>query len=389
MDKKTGDKSMNSKELSEHFKIIKQSVDDFDDPKQALPAVEAITLAAEQGNAQAQYWLGRYYYTYSCEDASSFLSWMEKAAEGDNLKAQKFLADYYRFVYDDDGGSDAEQRRSLGRKWLYRMADVLTKKADKGVVSAVKSLMNLYVYDRPDDMTEKEGLDAALMWYDRLIEILRAKAERGTAKDKKNLADTLSCELGVPEEIVSYLPDRMDEAKRLYEEISEEKKDGASYYDLAKTHSGEGEDEKAFECYLKAAELGYSPAYYNVALAYLDGNGVKKDFDKAFQWFKKAADSGDTYARLKLAECYKRGAGCPKDYSEAMALYQQIANSKRGRGNIGEVGMAEYEIGNMYLKGLGVEVDLRKAYDYFKLAASHYNRAAENALNNKKFRDFK
>ena len=50
--------------------------------------------------------------------------------------------------------------------------------------------------------------------------------------------------------------------------------------------------------------------------------------------------------------------------------------------------MAEYEIGNMYLKGLGVEVDLRKAYDYFKLAASHYNRAAENALNNKKFRDF-
>ena len=53
------------------------------------------------------------------------------------------------------------------------------------------------------------------------------------------------------------------------------------------------------------------------------------------------------------------------------------------------IGTALYELGNMYLNGLGVEVDLRKAYDYFKRAVSHYNRAAENALNNKKFRDFK
>ena len=384
-----GSPDMNSKELSEYFKIIKQGVDDFDDSKQALPAVKAITPAAEQGNAQAQYWLGRYYYTFYCEDSSLWLSWMEKAAEGDNLKAQKFLADYYRFLCDDDDDLDSEQRRSLGRKWLYRMIEVLKRKADKGLISAAKSLMNLYVHDRPDDMTEKEGVDAALVWYERLIEILRAKAECGNVKDKKNLADTLSYEYGIPVELVSYIPDRMDEATKLYEEISGEKKDGTSYYDLAQTYSGEGEAEKAFECYLTASELGYSAAYCNVALAYLDGKGVKKDCDRAFEWFKKGADSGDTYARLKLAECYKRGAGCERDYATAMALYQQIANSRNMRGSIGYVAVAEYEIGNMYLKGLGVEVDLRKAYDYFKLAASHYNRAAENALNNKKFRDFK
>lgn len=379
---------MNSKERSEYFKIIKQSVDDFDDPKQALPAVEAVIPVAEQGNAQAQYWLGRYYYTFDCEN-SRYIYWFEKSAEGDNIKAIKFLADYYRYLCDDDDGLDSEQRRALGRKWLYRMIEVLKKKADKGVASAAKSLMSLYVHDRPDDMTEKEGLEAALAWYERLIEILWEKADRGNVKDKKNLADTLSCESGVPVEIVSYLPDRMDEATRLYEEISEKKKDGASYYDLAQTYNGEGKTEKAFECYMTAAELGYSAAYYNVALAYLDGEGVKKDFDRAFEWFKKGADSGDTYARLKLAECYKRGAGCERDYVAAMALYQQMANSKSVRGNIGYVAVAEYEIGNMYLKGLGVEVDLRKAYDYFKLAASHCNRAAENALNNKKFRDFR
>ena len=131
---------MNSNELSEYLKIIKQSVADFDNPEQALSAVESITPIAEQGNARAQYMLGMYYYTYYSENFSSFLPWMERAADGGNLKAIKFLADYYRFICDD---MDLEQRKALGRKWLYRMIDVLKKKADKGVVSAVKSLMNL------------------------------------------------------------------------------------------------------------------------------------------------------------------------------------------------------------------------------------------------------
>lgn len=376
---------MNSKELSEYLKIIKQSVNDFDDPEQARSAVNAITPIAEQGNARAQYMLGMYYYTYYCEESSRFLSWMERAADADNLKAIKFLADYFRFICDD---MEPEQRKYLGRKWLYRMIEVLTKKADKGVVSAAKSLMNLYVHDRPDDIPENEGREAALMWYERLIEILRAKAEKGTAKDKKNLADTLSYDLGVPVEIVSSLPDRSDEAARLYEEISTEKKDGASYVDLAQTYRSEGNEEKAFECYMKAAEMGYTDAFYNVANAYLNGEGVERDFDKAFEWYQKASDSGDTYAKLKLAECYKRGAGCQRDYAAAMTLYQQVAGHKSLK-RYSCVDVAEYELGNMYLKGLGVEVDLRKAYDYFKRAASHDNRAAENALNNKKFRDFK
>ncbi len=375
---------MDSKELSELFKIIKQSVDDFDDPESARSAVEVVTPIAEHGNARAQYMLGMYYYTFYSEDSSRFLPWMERAAGNGNLKAIKFLADYYRFICDD---IPPEPRKALGRKWLYRMIDVLTQKADKGVVSAAKSLMNLYVHDRPDDMTETEGREAAMMWHEHLIEILREKADRGTAKDKKNLADALYNGCDAPEEIDCDLPDRADDAVRLYEEISDEKKDGASFYDLGRMYSREVSEEKAFECYMKAAEMGYAPAYYAIAAAYLNGEGVERDFDKAFEWFQKAVDSGDTYAKLKLAECYKRGAGCERDYAAAMALYQQVASDKSLK-RYSFVDVAEYEIGNMYLKGLGVEVDLSKAYDYFKRAASHDNRAAENALNNKKFRDF-
>ena len=108
----------------------------------------------------------------------------------------------------------------------------------------------------------------------------------------------------------------------------------------------------------------------------------------SFEWLQKSAGSGDACAKLKLAECYKRGAGCERDYAAAMAQYQQVAGDKSLR-RYSFADVAEYELGNMYLKGLGVEVDLRKAYDYFRRAASHGSRAAENALKNRKFRDFK
>lgn len=56
---------------------------------------------------------------------------------------------------------------------------------------------------------------------------------------------------------------------------------------------------------------------------------------------------------------------------------------------VDSIGTALYEIGNMYMNGLGVGIDLKKAHHYFKLAVKKGNLDAENALNNKKFRDFK
>ena len=75
------------------------------------------------------------------------------------------------------------------------------------------------------------------------------------------------------------------------------------------------------------------------------------------------------------------GTGGEKDYPVARRLYLQLAEHRNDD--------ALYELGDMYLKGLGAEVDLQKAFDCFTKAAKHGNRAAENALNSKKFRDFK
>lgn len=136
--------------------------------------------------------------------------------------------------------------------------------------------------------------------------------------------------------------------------------------------------------------MGYKEAYHCIGGAYLDGRGVEKDLEKAREWYRKGVEAGDVISILMLADCYKRGMGADKDYAEAMKLYRQIAS----RCNIyrkykHEVSVAQYEIGNMYMKGLGVETDFRQAFDWIRLAAENGNIAAENALNNKKFRDFK
>ena len=50
------------------------------------------------------------------------------------------------------------------------------------------------------------------------------------------------------------------------------------------------------------------------------------------------------------------------------------------------IGTALYEIGNMYLLGSGVPIDLKKAAKYFRLAAKKGNRNAESALKKEIFK---
>ncbi|MBF0731666.1 sel1 repeat family protein [Bacteroides acidifaciens] len=109
---------------------------------------------------------------------------------------------------------------------------------------------------------------------------------------------------------------------------------------------------------------------------------------RAYNYLKAASNIS---AILKLADCYKRGIGCKADYSKAMEEYLHMAE-RTGRyweRYVDSIGTALYEIGNMYMNGLGVGIDLKKAHHYFKLAVKKGNLDAENALNNKKFRDFK
>lgn len=386
--------------LVEQYKIIQHFTRQYageGDLEQARAAVAAITPIAEKGNAKAQYMLGKYYSWgfHDDSDNKKAIYWFEKAADKGNEKAAEALANLYRYDFPDDE-IEAQEKKAFVLKWHKRWIAILENKATKGIAAAARALMNLYANDCPDDIDPEEGVEIALKWYDRWIEILKAKADKGDMATKKKLADILYYGTGVPDEVLELIEDddtdtSEDDAATLYSEVAVGENDAEGWCNLGQIYSQSEEDwQKSLDCYMKAAALGYKEAYRCVGSAYFEGRGVDKDLATAREWYRKGADAGDVLAQLMLADCYKRGLGGEKDYTGAMELYRQIASrSDIRRKYVHELGRAQYEIGNMFMKRLGVETDLQQAYAWFRLAAGNGNLAAENALNSKKFRDFR
>lgn len=387
----------NNKGLSEYFKIIRQYIKCHageGDTVSARQAVDAISPAAEQGDVKAQMLLGKYYswgYHSGCDNRKA-IHWFEKAADNGNAEAAMLIMEIYR--NDCPDGIDAERRKALISEWHRRWFDLLASKADEGSADAAKSLMNLYIEDCPEDINPDEGLETARKWYDRWIEILTAKAAKGDSADKMTLADILLYAEGVPEELLDCFADEDDErslrqAIRLYKDITDSNCDSIfkaeSYYKTGCAYNDLGEGKNALSCFKKAAGLNCHEAFARIGDAYRDGNGVEQDDAMARKWYRKGADVGEIAATLKLAECYKNGIGGKPDFEKAMLEYQHIAERVNGRGfkhQAAGIGTALYEIGNMYLKGGGVQPDLKKAIRYFKLAAKKCNNSqAENKLN--------
>jgi len=387
----------NNKDLSEYFKVISRFIKCHageGDAASARQAVEAIIPFAEQGNVKAQFLLGRYYswgYHSGCDNRKA-IHWLEKVADNGKAEAAQLIMEIYR--NDCPDGIDAERRKALITEWHSRWFDILASKADNGSVDAARSLMCLYVDDYPEDINPDEGLASARKWYDRWIGLLSAKAAKGDLVDKMNLADILLYADGVPEELLDCFSDEDDErglsqAIRLYKDITISDCDdflkAEAYYKMGCAYNDLDEGKKALSCFKKAAGLNCHEVFALIGDAYRDGNGVGQDYIMARKWYRKGADVGEIMATLKLAGCYEKGIGGEQDYEKAMDNYLVLAERINGRGfehQYAGIGTALYEIGNMYLNGLGVQPDLKKAIRYFTLAAKKCNNAqAENKLN--------
>ena len=182
------------------------------------------------------------------------------------------------------------------------------------------------------------------------------------------------------------MSDILRQSIKHYKEIVEGDEDysekSEAWYMMGQAYKQLADFKKAFTCFKKAAAHDCSEAFALVGDAYLHGQGVEKNPAKSRLWYRKGADMGEMMAILKLANCYKHGIGGSVDHSEAMELYLHLAERTGRFWNkyADGIGTALYEIGNMYLNGLGVPVDLKKAARYFKLAAKKGNTDAENAL---------
>lgn len=357
-----------------------------DEVRQAIAALKAL---GEQGYVEAQCTLGEYFSMGYCVemDKAKAAFWYEEAAKNGSIQAAGALLDLYRFCRPEH--ISAEQTEALARQWHKIWFSMLQAKAEKGGEEEAEALMNLYIDDPPDDLEEEQARGLARKWYEAWIALLKDKADKGSARAKKKLADVLYSGDGVPAEMLDEFSDEeddrdLDQSVELYEQLAAQG-DGEAGFSLGCAYdyfeAPEEAMKKSFAYFMKAAQLGYAQAYVCLGSAYFHGKGVERDWTKAREMYQIGADMGNPGAKRALADCCKRGAGGEKDFQKALELYLDAAKAHDE--------YALYALGDMYMKGLGVAADLQKAYDYFRKAARYGSRAAENALNSKKFRDFK
>jgi len=133
--------------------------------------------------------------------------------------------------------------------------------------------------------------------------------------------------------------------------------------------------EKAFEWFLKSAQDGNKFAQYSLANLYYYGNGVEKDLSQAFWWYRKSSEQGQPYASYAVAQMYSKGEYVSQNeetaqryYKVALSGFLELESKDQADDNL------YYKLGAMYKKGLGTDIDMDKAIDYFKRSSEMNNK---------------
>ena len=230
-----------------------------------VTALSGFGSYAKQGNAWAQFMIGRMYHDGEAlpQDDAEAVWWYHLAAEQGNALAQFSLGSLYH------AGRGVPRDLTETVRW-YRLA------AEQGEDLAQFQLGRMYDEGQgvPQDKAE------AVRWY-------RLAAEQGEASAQFNLGN-------------------------MY------------YYGRGVTQ----DDAEAVWWYRLAAEQGHARAQSNLGAMYGTGRGVFQDVVEAMRWYRLAADQGDATGQLNLGFMYANGEGVSRDAAEAVRLYRLAAKQE-------------------------------------------------------------
>jgi len=83
---------------------------------------------------------------------------------------------------------------------------------------------------------------------------------------------------------------------------------------------------QAFADLLQKAQSGDAKAQFNLAFAYIMGNGVIANNEKGIEWLRKSADQGYAGAEVALGYLYEKGMpGHPADPHQAASWFKKAA----------------------------------------------------------------
>ena len=132
-------------------------------------------------------------------------------------------------------------------------------------------------------------------------------------------------------------------------------------FDTALTAFKKGNFTEAFK-QLQPLEKQDDPrAQLLLGVMYLEGDGVKRNYETAGRWLRKSADQGNETAASKLELLYERGKGAPRYMSQAAHRYRCAAEGNQKD--------AQYRLAQLYVTGKGVKKNTVEALKWLHFAA--------------------
>ena len=305
-------------------------------------AIDWYNKVANQGNAEAQYRLGKMYLEGRGirQDDKQAAHWFEKSAEKDHPQAQYQLGNMY---YE---GKGVEQ--DYEKAFSYCM-----QAAKHGLADGQNSVGVMYLY----------GQGTKQDYYQAVNYLYKAVAQ-GHAEAQFNLGIMYLNSWGVEQ--------NDKEAFKYFRKAAQQGEAESENWLGWMYQWGRGgispDNNQAFQWYLRAAEHGSANGQNQVALMYQMGKGTNYDDEKAVYWYRKAAEQGHPYGQYNLGLMYETArGGLPFDWIKANEWYRKAAEQFERQENDPKL------LASMYEQGKGV------IQDYFK-AADWYRKAIEQAI---------
>lgn len=374
-------------------------------------AIEYYIKAAEQGHAEAQFFLYRYFYTEEDSDEKSkAMQWLIMAAEQGCVEAQCELGCCYIL------GTGVEENIEKAMMWLEKASEdgrveaqyclgVCYEKignednavrwyksaAIGGYDDAQYALGNCYYFGRGIEENEEE----AVKWYGEAAAQGNVEAQHqlgtcyywglGIEKNRKKAVEWYrkAADQGNVEsqwELGEYYYDKYEHLSLF--EYGDEKEfiedfidnEDETFFEDSFDAKKEAEDaiKEAVKWYKKVADQGHAEALYKLGECYEQGEGVEENIEEAIIWYKKAAEHDNFDAMNHLGECYELSDKISTNLEEAFFWYKKAAEHDLAEG--------EYNTGRFYYFGKGIEKNYYIAVDWFEKAANHNDEKSQYML---------
>ncbi len=323
---------------------------------------EALLKMAGNGNAKAQYEVGRRYQFGKgvATNAVEAIKWYRKAAEQGLAEAQ-FALGLFMLAYPDIG---VEPNLSEAGKWISKAAEQYRKVAEQGNAEAQIKLADCLELTKL--VGPKNDAAEAVKWY-------RKAAEQGNAEAQRRLAECYRKGQGVERD--------KTEAVKWYQKAAEQG-DAEAQLELAICYYFGKVVERNYLEVVKwcrmAADQGLEEAQCLLGICYENGYGVKKDDFEAVNYYRKAADQGQVVAQAYLGDCYYFGKGIEENKHKAVEWYRKAVDNRGNFDALGFIGseMVGFELsghvlrlGDCYKNGVGVAKDESEAVKLYRKVA--------------------